>query len=179
MEFLSAELGNSLLQDNSDKNRRNWAEKIVNEKIPILNLVDLLDAEKLIATRFSWMVGDVCELEPKVVFPAIHLFWSKRHEVDITNFNRSLAKMFCLCGIPKEIEGEAVSEMFEWLTDPDAIVSTKNYSLLALGNLSGKYPELGQELRAVIEDQLPKNSVAFEKCARKVLKQLSGSRGNS
>ncbi len=173
------ELEYSLLMDDSDTNRKKWAEQIVDKKIPLLELTPLLDAGKRAATRFIWMVGDLCELEPAVVFPAITHFWSKRNTVDITNYNRSLAKMFWLCGIPEKIEGEAVNEMFEWLTDPEAIVSTKNYSLLALGNLTGKYPELEQEIRMVIEDQLNKNSVAFEKCAQKVLKQLSRGRDNS
>jgi hypothetical protein len=173
MNSLIEKIEISLITEDTDENRKKWAEYIINAKLPLLELAALLDAEKRAATRFSWLIGDICELEPKVVFPAITHFWSKRYEVDITNFNRSLAKMFWLCGIPEEIEGEAVSEMFEWLLDPEAIVSIKNYSLLALGNLTDTYPELKQELRMVIEDQLQKNSVAFEKCAQKVLEKIN------
>ena len=173
MESLIEKLEVSLLADHSDENRKRWADYIIKENIPLLDILELLDAEKRVATRFTWMVGDLCEQKPDVVFPAITYFWSKRNEIEITNYNRSLAKMCWLCGIPEEIEGEAVNELFEWLLDPEVIVSTKNYSLLALGNLTYKYPELKHELRMVIEDQLQKNSIAFEKCAQKVLKKIN------
>ncbi len=173
MKSLIEELQVSLLQYDSDVNRKKWAKYIINENIALMDLTDLLNAEKHVANRFIWMVGDICELEPKVVFPAISYFFSQRDKTQITNFNRSLAKMFWLSGIPDEIEGKATTEMFNWLVDPNAIVSTKNYSLLALGNLTSKYEELKKELKFVIEDQLHKNSIAFEKCAKKVLARIS------
>lgn len=170
-ESLTENMEVSLLRDHTDKNRRRWAEYIVSEKISLMDIIELLHTEKRVATRFTWMVGDLCELDSQVVYPAITYFWLKRNETEITNYNRSLAKMCWLCGIPEEIEGEATNEMFDWLLDPEVIVSTKNYSLLALGNLTDKYAELKHELRMVIEDQLQKNSIAFEKCAQKVLKK--------
>lgn len=173
MKLLVEKIEISLLSDDTDENRKKWAEYIVSEKILLMDIIELFHAEKRVATRFTWMVGDLCELEPQIVYPAITYFWSKRNETEITNYNRSLAKMCWLCGIPEEIEGEATSEMFEWLLDPEVIVSTKNYSLLALGNLTDKYIELKNELRMIIEDQLQKNSIAFEKCAEKVLKKIN------
>jgi len=172
MESLIEKLEVSLLRDDRDENRKKWAHHIIAEKIPLMDIIELLRAEKRAATRFTWMVGDLCELAPQVVYPAIFYFWSKRNETEITNFNRSLAKMCWLCGIPEEIEGEVTSEMFEWILDPEVIVSTKNYSLLALANLTDKYSELKSELKMVIEDQMQKNSIAFEKCAGKVLKKI-------
>jgi len=174
MNSLIEKIEVSLLRDDTDENRKKWAEYIVSNKIPLIDIIELLHAEKRAATRFIWVVGDLCELDPKVVYPAITYFWSKKNETEITNYNRSLAKMFWLCGIPEKIEGVATNEMFEWLLDPEVIVSTKNYSLLALANLTDKYSELKSELRMIIEDQLEKNSIAFAKCAQKVLKKING-----
>ena len=51
-------------------------------------------------------------------------------------------------------------------------MSTKNYSLFALQMVTKIHPELKNELRIVIEDQLGKNSLSFEKRARVVLGEL-------
>ena len=173
MSSLIEELSVSLIHDDSDENRKKWAKYIIAKNIPLKELIDLLDFEKRVATRFMWLVGDICELKPRVVFPTITYFFSKRKTIHVTNFNRSLAKMFWLAGVPKEIEGQATTEMFNWMMDPNVIVSTKNYSILALSNLATKYSELKNELKLVIEDQLPKSSVSFKKCAKKVLAQIN------
>ena len=62
--------------------------------------------------------------------------------------------------------------MFNWLLNPKIIVSTKNYSLLALYNLTEKYSDLKIELKEVLEDQLDKNSNDFKKRATLILQKL-------
>jgi hypothetical protein len=162
----------SLKTDGSDATLRKWVSYIVERKIPLPDLQDLIHAEKPVAMRFSWLLGGICELQPSVVYPSVTYFFSKRHEIQIVNFNRSLAKMFWLAGVPLEIEGEAIDEMVKWLLDPKTIVSTKAYALSALYELTHKYPELKNEIKLVIEDQLDKNTIAFRKRAEKVLKDM-------
>jgi hypothetical protein len=62
--------------------------------------------------------------------------------------------------------------MFEWILSPGVIVSTKNYSAIALYNLTLKYPELKSELILTIQEQLNENSISFKQTASKVLKNL-------
>ena len=85
---------------------------------------------------------------------------------------RSLAKFFYLAGIPEEIEGEAVSDLFDWLGDPKMNVSTKTFALLALQEPVKKHPGLKAELKAVVEDQVNRTSVSFAKKASKLLREL-------
>src|SRR5688572_13229585 len=169
MTFQLKQLSDSLKKDGSDKNLRAWAKYIVENNIALADLTGLLDSEKPIPMRFSWLIGGLCELKPEVVFPAIPYFFSKRHAIQFPNFDRSLAKMFYLAGIPESLEGEAIDELFGWLMDANISVSTKHYALLALYNFTNKHPELRQELITVIEDQLDKNSAAWKKHAGKVL----------
>jgi len=171
---LAEQLAASLLADRTEVNLKRWAQYIIKNKIPLMDVAHVVTGGQTVATPFIWMVGGLCESAPEIVAPAVGYFYSKRHDVRIINFNRSLAKMFWLAGIPKKIQGEAIDEMFKWVLDAKVIVSTKNYALLALDKLSDKHPELKNELKIVIQDQLGKNSVAFEKCAGKIFRKLEG-----
>jgi hypothetical protein len=166
------QLRTSLVNEDSGLSRRKWAMHIIENKIGLLDLVELLDQEKKIAMRFIWLVGDLCELDPSTVYPAVPYFYSRKNETQIPNFDRSLAKMFLLAGIPPEIEGLVIDDLFKWLLDPKINVSTKSYALSTLFELSKKYGDLKNELKSVIEDQLGKNSISFEKRAESVLEKL-------
>ncbi len=162
----------SLITNDTEINRKYLAKKIISEKIDLRGLLYILDSDEKIATHFIWLVGYICELSPETVFPAIKDFFLHRKKTQIKNYKRSLAKMFVYCGIPEEIEGEATTLTFEWILSPDVIVSTKNYSTIALYNLTLKYPELKSELILTIQNQLDKNSISFNQTAGKVLINL-------
>jgi hypothetical protein len=162
----------SLIANDTEINRKHLAEKIIKEKIDLRRLLFILNSDINIATHFMWLVGRICELSPETVFPAINDFFLHRKTTQIKNYDRSLAKMFLYCGVPKEIEGEATTLMFEWILSPNVIVSTKNHSVKALYNLTLKYPELKSELILTIQEQLNKNSISFKQTASKVLKNL-------
>jgi hypothetical protein len=172
MTALLEQLGNSLANDSSDASLKKWVHYIVENNIALTDLISLLHAERKVAMRFTWLVGGLCELKPEVVFPTVSYFYSKRNEIPFPNFDRSLAKMFWLSGVPEEIEGEVIDDLFKWILDAKITVSTKVYTISALYNLSVKHIELKNELKLVIEDQLGKNSIAFEKRAAVILKKL-------
>ena len=157
IEKLKQELIHSLA-DSSGGERKKWIEFIVSHNIPLIDLIDILYLDDKTAMKFSWIVGSLCEIDSR--------------RVKIPNFERTIAKIFYLVEIPEEIEGEAVNIMFNWLLNPEIIVSTKNYSLFGLYKLTEKYSELKTELKEVIEDQAEKNSNDFKKRANKILQKL-------
>ncbi len=162
----------SLKQDNTDINRKRWSAYIIENTIPIVQLTELMHHEHPIAMRFSWVLGDIADNHPEALRESVPYFFKHRNEIKFPNFNRSLAKFFYLSGVPEEIEGEAIDELFKWLMDAKMNVTTKTFSLLALHRLTLKHKDLQQELKLVIEDQLGKTSVSFENKARKILAEL-------
>lgn len=173
--MLITTIGESLKQVNTDVNRKHWAAYIVNNHIDLISIISLIEAEHPIAMRFSWVLGDLCETAPAVVYPSITYLFNKRGQIHIPNFNRSLAKLFYYCGVPDEIAGEAINELFIWLQDTKSNVSTKSFAMLALHQLTQHYPELHQEFKAVVESQSSLNTPTFEKQAQKILLQLNHS----
>lgn len=159
----------SLKNNNSEQTRQFWVHYLFDNKIELMNLLNLMFEDYPISMRFSWVLGGICELNPKQIIPIIPFLYLKRTEISIINFDRSLAKMFYYCGIPIEIEGDVIDVLFKWLLDSNISVSTKTFCMMALYNQSIKFPELKKELRFAIEDQIEKNSISFRKKAIKIL----------
>lgn len=149
-----------------------WANYIIENKVPILSIIELLHYPRPISMRFIWLIGHLCDVNPSAVSPAVNFFFKERNKVNFPNYDRSLAKMANLCEIPKESEAEIIDLLFCWILNPKIIVTTKNYSLEALLKISKDHPELKNEIRIVIEDQVKKNSISFEKHAGKILVKL-------
>ncbi|ASS50094.1 MAG: hypothetical protein A3D31_11025 [Candidatus Fluviicola riflensis] len=169
---LAEQLRLSFREDDSDANLRKWGKYISENDIDLKDLLGLLDEDRFTAMRFLWLTGGLVEIDPQRVAPAISYFFSKRHTINVPNYDRSVAKFCSLAGIPAEIEGEVVDLLFQWILDPKVITTTKTFAVLALYNQSQKYPDLKNELRIVIEDQLDKNGVSFEKRAGNILAEL-------
>ncbi|MES2556275.1 MAG: hypothetical protein V4604_09000 [Bacteroidota bacterium] len=169
---LSAQLRLSFKEDDSDGNLRKWARYISENNVDLKDLLCLLDEDRFTAMRFLWLTGGLVEFDPERVAPVIPCFFAKRQTINVPNYDRSLAKFFSFAGIPEEIEGEVTDALFQWILDPKVITTTKTFAVLALYNQTQKYPDLKNELRIVIEDQLDKNGVSFEKRAGKVLLSL-------
>lgn len=169
---LSEQIQLSFQADDSDANLRKWARFISENDVDLKDLLCLLDEDRFTALRFLWMIGGLVETDPARVAPVVPYFFAKQHEVNVPNYDRSLAKFCWLAGIPEELEGEITDALFQWILDPKITTSTKSFAVLALYNQTQKYPDLKNELRTVIEDQLEKNGSSFEKRAGKVLGKL-------
>jgi hypothetical protein len=169
MERLKQQLSVSLREEDTEANRRRWGAYIIENKIELLRIADLIHAEKFIAMRFIWMVGGICETSPATVWPAIPYFFSERERVRIPNYHSSLARMFQMVGIPEEMEGEAADAMLLWLQSREENVTTKTRTLAALHKLGVKYPELNSEVRVILESLLGRHTTTFDRRIRKIL----------
>jgi hypothetical protein len=81
--------------------------------------------------------------------------------------------MFQFVPIPTDRQGQIMDIAFCFLRDKRETIAVKVFAMTVLENLSVDSPELGQELRIIIEDQLPYAGPAFRSRASKILKRLS------
>lgn len=75
--------------------------------------------------------------------------------------------------IPEPLWGHAADQCFQYLSAADEPVAVKVFSMTVIYNLSKKIPELGRELKILVEDQYPWSSAGFQARGRKVLAALS------
>ena len=71
--------------------------------------------------------------------------------------------------IPEKFQGEIMEICFGYLASPKEAVAIKVFSLIVLGNLAKKYPEIIPEIKVLIEEQMPHQSVGFRGRAQKLL----------
>lgn len=156
-------ISRSLNEENSEVNRKYWSNFLITTQVKLDDIKAIIHHPHPIGIRFSWMLGNLCELKPEMLAPVFPYLFSNRNNIQIPNFNRSLAKMCFYVDLPEQLEGEIMSALFEWLVDPKTIVTTKHFCLKALYKLSLKYPAIKSELKLTIEEQMHKYTTAFDK----------------
>lgn len=149
-----------------------WSKYVLENKIGLKELLPLLHREHTVGMRFAWMIGTLCEMEPEVVRPVSKYLYENRDKVHFPNFDRTLAKVFYLVGVPPEIEGEAIDSLFRWMESPDIGISIRRFALLALIEVTKTYPELKEELKLILESQLDNSQPTYRKLALQVLGKL-------
>lgn len=169
---LIQDLTTSLAKDRSDENRQKWTKHFIKEQVELIHLTELLDEEHPVGMRFTWLIGHLLAEAPKQVAPIVSYCFKNRNQWTFPGIKRTIAKMLSLTGVPEEIEGLVVDELFKWTLDPKIKVAVKVHSIETLYNMVLKYPDLKEELLIVIEDQWDKNSVAFRARAKKIRKAL-------
>lgn len=152
--------------------RKRWGEQIAAEEIDVRELIPLLFANKKTAYRFSWLLSDIGVANPQKLFGVLPYAFAQRDKTEIPGFEQQFAKYWRIAGIPEEDKGTAIDLLFNWLTYPKTTVHIKSVSLEVLYTLTQEYPELKNELKLCIEDELERNTPAFKKQAKKILVKL-------
>ncbi len=159
------------LPTSTEEQRQNWARVIVEQGLDLKQLSGLVHCEKKVATRFLWMLSGVGMINPAKLHEALPFLLE---EIEKTNQNylTSFANYWRIVGVPVENEGKAIDLSFEWLLSADITVTIKSRALFVLFNLTKKYPELKNELRFCLIDQMDKYSKDFRKRAQKILMEI-------
>lgn len=162
----------TLAIDRSAESRAYWAQRLIKEQVPIEELLPLLDEEHPIGMRFTWIWGSIITQNAQYLAPIVSPCFERRNDITFPGYKRSIAKMLCMVGVPEELEGLVVDELFKWILNPKIKVAVKVFAIDTIAQLAVKYPELKEELLLVIEDQWDKNSAAFRARAKHIRKRL-------
>lgn len=162
------------LATSTENQRKIWAAKII-DGIDIKHLAGLLELDRKTATRFLWLLGRVGMTDPKTLYDELPFLLRACNRLNPV-YKTSFANFWLLAGVPPENEGEAIDLSFKWLLSNDTNVTIKSRSLSVLLKLTKKYPELRNELRLCLEDQMDRHTDTFKK---KVVKALADIQGHS
>jgi len=148
----------------------------------LMNIV--LRGKEPVVQRAAWAM-DVClEKYPDLLTPYVEvlieaLFIFTDPVRDETNgftnngVKRLSLKALASCTIPDKYEGVMVDLCFRWMQTSDMPVAIKVHCMQILANITERHPDLAEELRTVIIEQIPRNSVGFSSRGRKILKKFS------
>ena len=177
---MSAEFINELqskLQTSDARLRKYWANRMVEEQIPLSSLMMLLHAPGRTAQRFTWFIGDLLDRDRDIVRECLPMLFALRDEMPFPGMRRSVAKCLWYLGIPEELEEEATAELFKWLKDDKYAVGVKHYASKALYDLAIEGRVDAKRLDRILKRQTQHETVAhaarMEKLRLKLKKQLT------
>jgi len=152
--------------------RKIWSKVIIENNLDIKLLSNLLNCEKKIALRFSWLLSEIGMSFPNKLLIELPNLLTKSDQIIHFKFIESFATYWFLSGVPLENESKAIDLLFEWLSSAQTNITTKSRSLKVLFILSKKYPDLKNELILHLNGQIYKNGKGFEKRVLKILLKL-------
>ena len=127
--------------------------------------------ENTYAQRASWVMMHCTDRYPWLVRPYLEKLVKNLYQSPGEATKRNTVRLLQFIDIPEALWGEVIEICFRYLTGNEAI-AIKVFSMSVLFNLSLKVPEIGTELKVVIEDQLPYGSAGFKSRANKILANL-------
>lgn len=151
--------------------RKSWANNIVNENIDLKELSKLLQCEHKIASRFLWLLSDVGTVQQAYLAKELPFLFALCEKVKPSSLS-SFATFWLIAGVPIKNEARAIDLLFQWVLALDVTPTIKVRAFLVLFQLTIKYPELKNELKLCLNDQLDKHSSDFRKKTIKILDQL-------
>jgi hypothetical protein len=136
----------------------------------LLNLA-LYDKDPL-AWRAAWILDGAAEVNPEIAAKHIRLIVHRLPSIKSSGTIRSLLRMLCRYHIPEEEQGLLIDLCFKYMVSELYPVAVKVHAMQIIYNHCLMYPELKDELKTVIEDQVSNNSVGFMARGRRIIRQL-------
>jgi len=148
-------------------------EKVIRSETLFDELLHLtLHAKDPLAWRACWILDGSDEQQPGLARPCLVKIIKALPALKSKGSLRSLLRMLCRHDIPEESQGLLIDLCFKYLTSELYPVAVKVHAMQIIYNHVLLYPELKDELVAVLEDQMDNNSVGFMSRGRRLIKQL-------
>jgi len=134
-------------------------------------LLDLfLHGEYRVVQRSAGMVSKIAEIHPELILPYLDAIVNKMSEPGVhVAVKRNVIRLLQGIDIPQKLHGVVMNSCFELLADPKETIAVRVFSMTVLNNLSKSYPDIRQELRAIVYDIMEHEpSAGFKSRARKL-----------
>ncbi len=130
-----------------------------------------LNDEYRVVQRSAWMISLLAEKHPKLIEPHLTAIVNKMNAPGVhVAVKRNVARILQFISIPEELHGLVMNTCFELLGDPKETIGVRVFSMTILANLAKIYPDIKQELKAIVNDVLEHEASAGFKARAKNLK---------
>jgi hypothetical protein len=130
------------------------------------------DTEYRVTQRAAWVVSHCADKYPELIEPYIEpMILNLKKDITVA-VQRNTLRVLQEKEMPNTIIGDAADICFKILESAKEPIAVKIFAMTLLANVCKKVPELKNELKILIEDQLPYGSAGFKSRANKILKKL-------
>lgn len=161
----------SLKQEHSKKQTDRIVAYIGGDKKRFAKLIDcFFNGEYRITQRAAWPLSYCVRAHPELIEPWFKLLLDnlKRKDIHVAVI-RNTVRLLQDVDIPKRYQGRVMSTCFDFIQEPETPVAVKAFSLTVLSHLSKDHPDIGGELKLIIEEQWEHSTAAFRSRAKKIL----------
>jgi hypothetical protein len=125
-----------------------------------------------VTQRSGWPLTFCVEHHPALIKPHLKRILNQLKISHDISTKRNIIRLFQFIDFPPALDGQLTKICFNFLTDSDESIAVRVFSMTVLGRIAKRRPEIGRELKIIIEDLMPYGSSGFNSRARKVLKDL-------
>lgn len=159
-----------LLKEHSKQQAVKIASWIGDDTEAFDNLISLfLGKEYRVCQRAAWAMSICADANPQLIRPYIKKLVRNLKKPVHDAVKRNTLRVLEKIEIPENNLGELADVCFDFLTRGNEPIAVKAYSIGILSNISKKEPALLQELKIILEDQLPYSGPAIKSRAKRVL----------
>lgn len=134
-----------------------------------------LSDEYRLAQRAAYSLGMAAEQQPAWMQPHLATLVAQLKRTDIHDaVIRNAVRILQEANIPEALHGELMDVCFTFIQNRATPIAIKAFSLTVLYNLSKIYPEIANELRVIIEENMDYETPAFQSRGKKILAKLKG-----
>ena len=136
-------------------------------------LLDLaLHDEDPVAWRAGWVLDGSDEQNPGLASHSISKIIHRLPEIESKGTLRNLLRLLCRYPVDEADQGILIDFCFQTMVSELYPVAVKVHAMQIIYNHVLIYPELKEELVAVIQDQVVNNSVGFKSRGMRIIRQL-------
>uniref|UniRef100_UPI00404860A7 hypothetical protein n=1 Tax=Roseivirga sp. TaxID=1964215 RepID=UPI00404860A7 len=175
------EIRKQLLLEHSKANTELIANYIGGQQERFDILMELfLNNESRVAQRAAWVVGEVSKKYPDLVNKHLEKMMSNLRKKNLHDaIKRNTVRVLQEITIPEALWGETADVCFGLLVSKNEPVAVKCFSMTVLLNIVKHVPELKEELKIIVEDQMPYASAGFQSRGKKTLNALEKIKASS
>ena len=164
----------ALLEEHSKSQCRKIVDYIGNDKRKFAELIHLFFGnEYRVTQRAACPLSYAIQQHPNLVTPYFGDLVRMLEKPGINNaVTRNITRLLQGIKIPKKYHGTIMTICFDFITDVNTPVAVKAFSLTILDNMFRYYPEIGPEIKLIIEQRWEHETAAFRSRARKILRKL-------
>lgn len=166
------DLRTEILKEHSKKQSKKIADWIGTDQKRFAELMQIFLQDEYRAVQLSaGLISEVADRHPSLVKPwlvkMVHRMNANGVHVAV---KRNVVRILQFMEIPEPLHASVMNTCFDFLADPKETVAVRCFSMTVLNNLAKTYPEIKQELHAIIEDALQHATTpGFKNRANKIL----------
>lgn len=125
--------------------------------------------------RIAWLLHHLSDLDASVLVPHHQFFIAHAQHSTNDAEKRFISRLFANHGLPngEVLQGQLLDLVFKWVNDFSESIAVKVNALSVIHRFCKIHPELENELRTIIADQLPNSGPAFQSRSKRILKALN------